>query len=102
MEMSWPGVENEVAAAQAQHDCSVDAGRPHQRTPQNLVQVIEEQMPAVLGRLDDRRVDLRADGHPVRAVDTRLTQRVHRLRHRGGVLRHVLAVRDRPHARCSR
>ena len=37
----------------------------------------------------------RADGQPVGSVDPGLAERVHRLGHRVGVLRHVLAVHDR-------
>ena len=43
-----PALDLEIAAAQAQHDTALDAGRPHQGPAEDLAQVVEHQFPAVL------------------------------------------------------
>src|SRR5271157_3264658 len=70
-------VELEVPAPQAEHHpTTLDAGGPHQGPAEDLAEVVEEQMPAVLGTLDDPRIRVRADGQSVRAIDPRLTEGV--------------------------
>src|SRR5206468_3826308 len=67
-------VEEEVAAAQAEDDGAVDAGGPHERPVEDLAQVLEERVAAVLGRLDDPLVDVGPEGEAVRAADATLQQ----------------------------
>ena len=57
-------VEDEVAATEAQHDTAVHAGRPHQWPAEDLAQVVEQQVPPVLGGLDNAGVDLRPMARP--------------------------------------
>src|SRR5438067_13231364 len=45
-------LEEKVAAAQAEHDRSLHAGRPDDRALEDLAKVVEERVAAVLGRLD--------------------------------------------------
>src|SRR6202042_1072285 len=69
-------IDVEVPAAQTQNDPALDTRRPHQGSAQDLAEVVEQQGPAVLGTLDDPRVDVRADGQPVGTIDAGLTKRI--------------------------
>src|SRR5580692_1644399 len=64
-----PTIELEVTAAQAEHDATLDAGCPHQGSAEDLAQMIEKEMAAILGALDDHGVDVWAEGQSVWAVD---------------------------------
>ncbi len=57
--------------------------------------MVEEQVPAVLGRLDDPGVDVGADGQAVGTPDAGPPEHVDRLGHRLGVLLHVLSEGER-------
>ena len=61
--------ELEVAAAQAEHDGAVDAGRPHDRAAEDLAQVVEQRVAAVLGGLDDAGVAARPERDAVGPAD---------------------------------
>src|SRR5579863_4851448 len=50
-------LEDEVPAPQAQDDAALDPGRPHQGAAQDLAEVVQEQVAAVLGGVDDLGVD---------------------------------------------
>ena len=84
-----PAVDLEVPAAQAENDAAHDAGRPHQGPAQDVAEVVEEQVPPVLGALDDPRVHVGADRQSVGSVDARLTQRVDAPGHAVGGEGHV-------------
>jgi hypothetical protein len=58
-------LEAEVTAAEADHEGAPDARRPDDRTSEDLRQVIEERVAAVLGRLDHLRVLVGAERQPV-------------------------------------
>ena len=53
-------VEQEVAATLADHDRALHAGRPHERPADDLAQVVEERVAAVLAGLEDALVGLRS------------------------------------------
>ena len=59
------------------------------------MQVFEQRVAAVLGRFDDRGVDLRRDRETVRSADPGLAQDVDRARDLGGVPVGVALERDR-------
>ncbi len=46
-------VEDEVASALAEHDRTDEPGRPDDRTVEDLAQMVEQQVTAMLGGLDD-------------------------------------------------
>ena len=62
-------VEHEVAAALADHDRALHAGRPDERSADDLAQVVEQRVAAVLGGLHHARVDVGAERKTVRPRD---------------------------------
>ena len=96
------GLEDEVPAPQAEHDAALDSRRPHQGAAQDLAEVVEEQVAAVLGGVDDLGVDARRQGQPVGPSDPRAAQHVDGLGHGGGVVLGVGGQRERAGATCSR
>jgi hypothetical protein len=92
MERSWPLSKAKSPPAKAQHHRIVDAGRPDDRAVQDLVEVVEQQVPTVLRRLDDAGVPGRADGKPEGTADAGRPERVDGHGHRRRV---ALEVPDR-------
>src|ERR1019366_3517860 len=90
-----PAVEQEISTSQTEHDPSLHTGRPHQRATKDLAEVVQEQVPTVLGGLDDLGVDLRADGQPVWPVDPGLTKNVSCAGDSVRIPLHVLSEHDR-------
>ena len=62
-------LEEEVAAAQAEDDRAFDPGRPDDRAREDLRQVVEQRVAAVLGGLDHPRVLVGAEGQAVGPFD---------------------------------
>jgi hypothetical protein len=54
-------VEEEIAPAHAEHGAAVDRRRPHDRAAEDLAQVLEEGIPAVLAGLENSGVNLGAE-----------------------------------------
>ena len=63
------GLEVEVAAAHAQHDRAAHARRPHDRALDDVAQVVEQRVAAVLGSFDDARVVLAPERQAIGAGD---------------------------------
>ena len=80
--MSWPRVEDEVAAPQAEDDPSGDAGRPHDRAVDDPPQMLAQRVSALLGGLDHDPVLLGPQGQAVGAGDPALQQQLDRQRDR--------------------
>src|SRR5271156_1765869 len=51
-------IEHEIASSQAEDDRASHAGRPHDRTFEDLAEVLKKRVPPVLGGLDDKTVVL--------------------------------------------
>ena len=76
-----PGLEQEVAAAEADHDRATDARGPDDRALEDLPQMLEQRVAAVLGGLDDSLVLVSAEREPVGAADPVVQQPLDRGRH---------------------
>ena len=88
-------LEEEVAAAEAEDDSSLDAGRPDDRPLEDLRQVVEQRVAAVLGGLDHPRVLGGAEREPVGAFDAHLPQSLDRAGDRAWVFLSAAAERFR-------
>ena len=88
------GVEEEVASALADDDGAVDAGRPDDRAAEDLAQMVEQGVAAVLGCLGDGGVVVGAEGESVGAGDAAAQQDLDRLGDRPGVVVEVVAAGD--------
>ncbi len=74
------GHQVEIVTALADHDCTADAGGPDEGTLDDLSQVLEQWIAAVLGRLDDTPVLIAAERERVRTVDPAVEQAFDRRR----------------------
>ena len=89
------GLEGEVAAAHAHDDRSVDARRPDDRPLDDVAQVVEQRVAAVLGGFHDARVVLAPERQPVGPGDAVAQQQLDGARDAARVVVEGLAAHDR-------
>ncbi len=88
------GIEEKIAAAEAEDRTALHRGRPDDRPAEYLAEALEQRVSAVLGGLEDAGVRLGPEGEPVGPLDADATQRVDRPRDMGRVAIAILAEGD--------